>query len=94
MARMAGPDCVVMCTLIKYVYNYSILYMVGKLTSNSTILTRGLVEYVPARGFFRVVPSRNGKKIATSGHNSLYVKQTVIIFRFSSASGNKRSKTK
>ena len=71
MARMAGPDCVVLCTLIKYVYNYIILYMAGKLTSNSTILTRGLVEYVPARGFFRVVPSRNGEKIATSGHNSL-----------------------
>ena len=43
-----------------------ILYMVGKLAPNSPHFTRGLVKYVPGRGYFRAVPSQNGDKFATS----------------------------
>ena len=43
-----------------------ILYMVGTLTPNSTHFTRGLVKYVPGRGYFRAVPCPNGDKFATS----------------------------
>ena len=41
-------------------------YMVGKLAPNVSHLTRGLVKYVPGRGFFRAVPSQNEKKFVTS----------------------------
>ena len=41
-------------------------YMVGKLAPNPTRSTRGLVKYVPGRGYFRAVPSQNGDKIVTS----------------------------
>ena len=41
-------------------------YMVGKLAPNSSHLTRGLVKYVPGRGYFRAVPSQNGDKYVTS----------------------------
>ena len=41
-------------------------YMVGKLVQNSSYLTRGLVKYVPGRGYFRTVPSQNGDKYVTS----------------------------
>ena len=41
-------------------------YMVGKLAPNPTHSTRGLVKYVPGRGYFRAVPSQNGDKIVTS----------------------------
>ena len=41
-------------------------YMVGKLAPNSSHLTRGLVKYVPGRGHFRAVPSRNGDKFVIS----------------------------
>ena len=40
-------------------------YMVGKLAPNSSHLTRGLVKYVPGRGYFRAVPSQNGGKYVT-----------------------------
>ena len=40
--------------------------MVGKLASNSSHLTRGLVKYIPGRGYFRAVPSQNGDKYITS----------------------------
>ena len=40
--------------------------MVGKLAPNSLHLTRGLVNYVPDRGYFRAVPSQNGDKLVTS----------------------------
>ena len=43
-----------------------IVYMVGKLAPNSNHFTRGLVKYVPRRGCFRAVPSRNENKFATS----------------------------
>ena len=42
------------------------LYMIGKLTPNSPHFTRGLVKYVPGRGYFRAVFSQNGDKFATS----------------------------
>ena len=45
-----------------------IYYMVGKLVPNSTHFTRGLVKYVPGRGYFRTVPSQNGDKFVTSPH--------------------------
>ena len=32
-------------------------YMVGKLAPNSSHLTRGLVKYVPGRGYFCAVSS-------------------------------------
>ena len=43
-----------------------ISYIVGKLAPNSSHLTRGLVKYVPGRGYFRAVPSLNGDKYVTS----------------------------
>ena len=41
-------------------------YMVGNLSPNSSHLTRGLVEYVPGRGYFRAVSSQNGDILVTS----------------------------
>ena len=41
-------------------------YMIGKLAPNSSHLTRGLVKYVPGRGYFRAVPCQNGDKLVTS----------------------------
>ena len=44
-------------------------YMVGKLSPNSSHLTRGLVKYVPGRpgkGYFCAVPSQNGDTFVTS----------------------------
>ena len=41
-------------------------YMVGKLAPNSSLLNRGLVKYVPGRGYFRAVSSQNGDKFVTS----------------------------
>ena len=40
--------------------------MVGKLPPNASHLTRGLVKYVPSRGYFRVVSSQNGVKFVTT----------------------------
>ena len=40
--------------------------MVGKLAPNSNHSTRGLVKYVPGRGYFCAVPSQNGAKNVTS----------------------------
>ena len=41
-------------------------YMVGKLAPNLPYWTRGLVRYVPGRGYFRAVPSQNRDKFVTS----------------------------
>ena len=41
-------------------------YMVGKLAPYSSYSTRGLVKYVPGRGYFRAVSSQNGDKNVTS----------------------------
>ena len=41
-------------------------YMVSKIAPNSLYLTRGLVKYVPGRGYFRAVPSQNGDKYVSS----------------------------
>ena len=41
-------------------------YMVGKLAPNSSHLTKGLVKYVPGRGYFRAVSSKNGDNFVTS----------------------------
>ena len=43
-----------------------ISYMIGKLVPNSSHSTRGLVKYVPGRGYFRAVSSQNGDTIVTS----------------------------
>ena len=40
-------------------------YMVGKLVPNSTHSIKGLVKYVPGRGYFCDVPSQNGDKFVT-----------------------------
>ena len=48
------------------VIEYMISYMVGKLAPNLSHLTRGLVKYVPGRGYFRAVPSQNGDTYVTS----------------------------
>ena len=40
-------------------------YIVGKFAPNSSHLTRGLVKYVPGKGFFRAVSSQNGDKYVT-----------------------------
>ena len=47
---------------------YVIPYIVGKLAPNSSHLTRGLVKYVPGRGYFRAVSSHNGDTFVTSPH--------------------------
>ena len=47
-------------------WDYMIPYMVGKLTPNLSHLTRGLVKYIPVRGYFRAVSSQNGDKYVTS----------------------------
>ena len=44
------------------VYDYMIPYMVGKRAPNSTHFTRGLVKYVPGRGYSSAVPYQNGDK--------------------------------
>ena len=41
-------------------------YMVGKHAPNLSNLTRGLVKYVPGRGYFRAVSSQNVDKYVTS----------------------------
>ena len=41
-------------------------YMVGKLGPKSSLLTRGLVKYIPGRGYFNAVLSENGDKYVTS----------------------------
>ena len=41
-------------------------YTVGKLAPSSSHLTRGLVEYVPGRGYSRAVPSQNRDKYVTT----------------------------
>ena len=41
-------------------------YMVGKLAPNLSHLTRGLVKYVPGRGYFRAVSLQNGDTFVTS----------------------------
>ena len=41
-------------------------YMVGKLAPHSSHLNRGLVKYVPSRGYFRAVPSQNEDKFVTT----------------------------
>ena len=46
--------------------DYMIPYMVGKFAPNSSHLTRGLVKYIPDRGYFRAVPSQNGDKYVTN----------------------------
>ena len=43
-----------------------IIYMAGKLDLNSIHFTRGLVKYVPGRGYFLTVLFKNGDKFATS----------------------------
>ena len=40
--------------------------MVDKLAPNRNHSTRGLVKYVPGRGYFRAVPSQDGDKFVTS----------------------------
>ena len=47
-------------------WDYMIPYMVGKLAPNSSHLTKGLVKYVPGRGYFRAVSSQNGDGSVTS----------------------------
>ena len=41
-------------------------YIVGKIAPDSLHLTKGLVKYVPGRGYFRAVSSQNGDKFVTS----------------------------
>ena len=41
------------------------LYKVDKLVPNSINFIRGLVKYVPGRGYFRDVPFQNGDRFAT-----------------------------
>ena len=46
--------------------DYMIPYTVGILASNSTHFTKDLAKYVPGRGYFRAVSSKNGDKFVTS----------------------------
>ena len=53
-------------------------YMVGNLALNPTHSTRrGLVKYVPGKGYFRAVPSQNGDKFVTSPPPSIVERVTV-----------------
>ena len=48
------------------VYYYMIPYMAGKLAPDPTHSIRGLVKYVPGRGYFHNVPSQNGDNLLHS----------------------------
>ena len=56
-------------------------YVVGKLAPNSSRLIRGLVKYVPGRGYFRAVSSQNGDKFVTSP--PLTIVERVVCTRVS-----------
>ena len=73
-----------------------ISYMVGKLAPNSSHLTRGLVKYVPGRGYFRAVSSQNGDKFVTSPPPPLVERVVInsVAFRGDTRNVNRRSKTK
>ena len=55
--------------------------MVGKLAPNSSHLTRGLVKYVPGRGYFRAVSSQNGDNFVTSPPPPI-VERVLIGYKF------------
>ena len=55
-------------------------YMVGKLASNPTYSTRGLVKYVPGRNYFRAVSSQNGDKFVISPPPAIVERVTTAIF--------------
>ena len=54
-------------------------YIVGKLAPNSPHWTRGLVRYVPGRGYFRAVPSQNGDKFVTSPPPPIVVYSIFLV---------------
>ena len=54
-------------------------YMVGKLPPNPTHSIRGLVKYVPGRGYFRAVPSQKGDKTVTSPPPSIVERVSYLI---------------
>ena len=54
-------------------------YMVGKLAPISSHLTRGLVKYVPGRGYFRAVSSQNGVKFVTSPTPPQSLNGSVVV---------------
>ena len=54
-------------------------YMVGKLAPNSTHFTKGLVKYVPGRGYFRAVPSQNGDNFVTSPPPPIF-ERLILLF--------------
>ena len=56
-------------------------YMVGKLASNSSHLTRGLFKYVPGRGYFRAVSSQSGDEYVTSPPPPPIVERVFCAFR-------------
>ena len=56
-------------------------YIVGKLAPNSLHLTRGLVKYVPGRGYFRAVSSQNEDKFVTSPPPPPIVKLVLHVIR-------------
>ena len=62
-------------------------YTVGKLASNSSHLTRGLVEYVPGRSYFRAVSSQNGIKFVTTPPPPPIVEITVRVLLGACAAG-------
>ena len=55
-------------------YNDSVPYMVGKLAPDATHFTRGLVKYIPGRGYFRAVHPK-------TGINLLHVRPSPIVER-------------
>ena len=58
-----------------------ISYTVGKLAQSSTHFTRGLVKYVPGRGFVRAVPFQKKDKLAISP----FVEGLIMYIYFLSA---------
>ena len=56
-------------------------YMVGKLAPNPSHLTRGLVKYVPGRGYFRAVSSQSGDKFVTSPPPPPIVERVMILLK-------------
>ena len=62
-------------------------YMVGKLASNPTYSTRGLVKYVPGRDYFRAVYSQNGDKFVISPSPSIVERVYTLRVTFVTAGG-------
>ena len=52
-------------------------YMVGKLAPKPAHFTRRLMKYIPGKGYFRAVPSKNGEIFVTSPPHQIVERLTL-----------------